>query len=179
MRAPSWVISLALLLGCDETADEFDPDRVHELARTEGSARGYGASGRYRGQLLPIECGCPQLLAEFDLAQTCDPPQTDRPRNIDLELVQADGWAALRGLDVPLTGALDADGGLTLGSVSSISALILELESVVVLEGQLDRESSPPRLTATLRSRSRGTLPLSDPERLDCRSTFELDLTRM
>ena len=55
----------------------------------------------------------------LDLAQTCDPPKTDRPRSIELELVQADGWAALRGLDVPLTGALDADGRLTLGSVSS------------------------------------------------------------
>jgi hypothetical protein len=170
MRAVA--IAVLLATGCAEAAGPLDRSTIAEIARSRGDAQGSEHAGTWHAMLDVGECDCPTdagtaaCLSE-DIAELV---------GVTMEIVEGDGFMLVR-IDVlpqlELSGAIDADGTMSLGSVY----VGLDLDSSLVLLGRFDGEfDGSGGLTGVVSLRAEGELAGTP---VSCGADAEIEATEL
>lgn len=126
-------VAVVLASACADESGPLDRETIAGIARARGDALGGERSGIYQASLEVNACDCPD---ELGLA-VCLSEDLVEAIAVFIDITEGDGFMVARFEQLPqleLSGAIDADGTATLGSVF----IGFDLDSNVVLLGRFD-----------------------------------------
>jgi hypothetical protein len=134
VTAKWWVIFALLASACADDPGPLDRSTIAAIAKSRGDAQGGERTGLYHATLEIGECDCPDDLG-FAVCLSKDLVES---LGVMFDVVEGDGFMAVRSDGLPrefgFSGAIDADGTATLGSVF----IGFDLDAELVFLGRID-----------------------------------------
>lgn len=166
-------LAMVLLLGpaCAQDPGPLDRETVAEIAKSRGDAQGGARTGTYLATLDIGDCDCPD---EIGLVLCLSQEITDA--QLELRVVEGDGFmtADLTGSELAgMSGAIDADGTATLGSVYIGYGFSSDLVVIGRFDGGFGDDGT---LTGTAQQEAHGEFGGAS---IACGGAFEVDAFRL